>query len=112
MQVRALLHSLTSAQGKHRMKIISLDEAYDIIQGATAVIVNNDTLVYPILHDLETKDNNVFMSLECDGKILKFTEGDNRKVIVSGCNMSLLDTSVETSLETTELTILTTKYIE
>ena len=40
------------------MKILSLKEAFDLIQEAAAVIVNEDAIIYPSLSELTGENDN------------------------------------------------------
>lgn len=99
------------------MKTIPLEEAYKILEDASAIIVDDGVLVYPALSDLEFSDENEFMYLtwtddEGQEYILKFAEGDNQDVKVAGSSMFLLDTDAEDDTDVIQITILTTKELE
>jgi len=99
------------------MKTIPLEEAYKILEDASAVVVDDNVLVYPALSDLEFSDENEFMYLtwtddEGQEYALKFAEGDNQQVKVSGSSIFLLDTDAEAEEDAVQITILTTKELE
>ena len=99
------------------MKSIPLQEAYSILEEASAVIVDDSVLVYPALAELEFSDENEFMYIawnDEDGQeyVLKFAEGDNQEVKVSGTSIFLLDIDAEAEEDATQITILTTKELE
>lgn len=99
------------------MKSIPLQEAYNILEEASAVIVDDSVLVYPALAELEFSDENEFMYIawnDEDGQeyVLKFAEGDNQEVKVSGTSIFLLDIDAEAEEDATQITILTTKELE
>lgn len=99
------------------MKSIPLEEAYKILEDASAIIIDDSVLVYPALSDLEFSDENEFMYLtwsDEDGQDydLKFAEGDNQQVKVSGSSIFLLDTDAEAEEDAIQITILTTKELE
>jgi hypothetical protein len=99
------------------MKTIPLEEAYKILEDASAIIVDDSVLVYPALSDLEFSDENEFMYLTWtdDGGQeydLHFAEGDNQQVKVSGSSIFLLDTDAEAEEDAIQITILTTKELE
>ena len=99
------------------MKNIPLEEAYKILEDASAIIIDDGVLVYPALSDLEFSDENEFMYLtwtddEGQEYTLKFAEGDNQEVKVAGSSMFLLDTDAEAEEDAIQITILTTKEIE
>jgi hypothetical protein len=98
------------------MKTITLKEAFQILEDASAVIVNDYVLVYPALTDLEDSDENEFMYIAWDdeglGYDLKFCEGDNQEVKISGASMFLYDTDANDDTDHTQITILTTKDLE
>jgi len=69
------------------MKTISLEEAYNILEQASAIIVD-DAVIYPSLWELNGDDNNEFLYLswtdaDYNEFSLKFIEGDNREVELS-----------------------------
>jgi len=98
------------------MKTITLKEAYQILEDASAVIIDDSVLVYPALSDLEDDDTNEFLYIQWDdegeGYNLKFMEGDNQEVKIVGSSMFLYDTDAEGEEYHTQITILTTKNIE
>jgi hypothetical protein len=99
------------------MKNIPLEEAYKILQDSSAIIIDDGVLVYPTLSDLEFSDENEFMYLawtddEGQEYTLKFAEGDNQQVKVSGSSIFLLDTDAENDTDAIQITILTTKELE
>ena len=99
------------------MKTIPLEEAYKILEDASAIIIDDNVLVYPALSDLEFSDENEFMYLtwsdeDGQGYTLKFEEGDNQQVKVSGSSIFLLDTDAEADEDAIQITILTTKELE
>ena len=98
------------------MKKITLKEAFQILEDASAVIINDSVLVYPSLSDLEDDELNEFLYLEWDeGGLeynLKFNEGDNQEVSVVGLSMFLYDTDANGEEDHTQITILTAKSLE
>jgi hypothetical protein len=99
------------------MKKITLEEAYRILQNASAVIIDDNALIYHSLYDLEGDDENEFLYLSWDdedgcGFSLKFAEKDNREVTVSGCCMFLYDTDSEGEDDHTQITILNPTNLE
>jgi len=99
------------------MKTIPLEEAYKILEDASAIIIDDNVLVYPALSDLEFSDENEFMYLtwsDEDGQeySLHFAEGENQQVKVSGSSIFLLDTDAEAEEDAIQITILTTKELE
>ena len=98
------------------MKNIPLEDAYNILQDASAIIINDSTLVYPSLSDLEGDELNEFMYLswEEEGLVydLHFNEGDNQMVKIVGSSMFLYDTDANGEEDHTQITILTTKELE
>jgi hypothetical protein len=87
------------------MKYIPLQEAFAIIQDASAIIID-DTLTFPCLDDLNGSDENEFLYLGWEIEDLeycaKFQEGENKMVRVSGSNLFLIDNEGEE----TQITIL------
>jgi hypothetical protein len=98
------------------MKKITLKEAYQILENANAIIINDNALVYSKLWELEDDDTNVFLYVQWDdeGKKynLKFNEGDNQEVEISGSSMFLYDTDSNGDEDHTQITILITKELE
>jgi len=94
------------------MKKIPLRKAYDILQNCSAVVIDDNVLVYPALDEIEEDDANEFMYLSWSYEDLeydvKFEEGSNREVEVVGSSMFLIDIEGET----TQLTILEPKNLE
>jgi hypothetical protein len=80
------------------MKSITLKQAFNRLKESAAVIVDNDTLVYPSLADIENTSENQFLyiSWEEEGKkhSIKFMEENNQTVKVTddGAIMLLEDT--------------------
>ena len=99
------------------MKTIPLEEAYILLEDASAIIVDDGVLVYPALSDLEFSDDNEFMYVtwtddEGQEYDLHFAEGDNQQVKVSGSSIFLLDTDSKGEEDAIQITILTTKELE
>jgi hypothetical protein len=80
------------------MKTITLDEAYHILEDCSAIIIDDaDLPLYPHLAPLEDSDENEFLYLgwqNDDGLAydVKFAEGENKEVKVSGSSMFIIDT--------------------
>lgn len=96
---------------------IPLQKAFQILQDASAVIINDDVVLYPSLSDLEDDESNEFLYLEWDYEgleyNLKFNEGDNQEVEVVGSSMFLYDTDSECSAtDHTQITILVAQNLE
>jgi hypothetical protein len=99
------------------MKTITLKEAYQILEDASAVIIDDSVLVYPALDMIEGSDENEFLYLSWDDEdgqeySLKFCEGENQEVKVIGSSMFLYDTDADGEEDHTQITILTTKELE
>jgi hypothetical protein len=99
------------------MKDIPLQDAYKILEDASAIIIDDGVLVYPALAELEFSDENEFMYLtwsDEDGQeySLHFAEGDNQEVVIEGSSMFLMDTDAEDDTDAIQITILTTKELE
>ena len=94
------------------MKHITLQEAYNILEEASAIIVDDDALIYPSLADLEDELDNEFLYLSWDseglGFAIKFKEENNQHPKVSGDRLLLNDTEGEEI----SLTILMPKTLE
>lgn len=98
------------------MKTVTLKEAYYILSLASAVIINESTVVYPSLWELTGEGENEFLYLswEDEGRdySLKFNEGDNLEAKIEGCCLFLYDTDANDDDDQTMLTILTPKQLE
>ena len=98
------------------MKTITLKEAYRILEDANAVIIDNDVVLYPSLEPISGDELNEFLFFRWDDGgleyTLKFLEGDNQEVKVSGSSICLIDTNAKDKNDYTEITILTTKELE
>jgi hypothetical protein len=98
------------------MKTITLKEAFRILEDASAVIINDDVVLYPSLDMIEGSDENEFLFFRWDDGgleyTLKFCEGDNQEVKLVGSSMFLYDTDADGKEDYTQLTILITKELE
>ena len=98
------------------MKTITLKEAYNILQDASAIIIDDNVLAYSPLSELKEDDTNEFLYLGWEdeglGYTLKFCEGDNQEVRIVGSSMFLYDTDANGDEDTTQITILITKELE
>ena len=99
------------------MKTITLKEAYQILEDASAIILDDSVLVYPALDMIEGSDENEFLYLSWDDEdgqeySLKFCEGENQEVKVVGSSMFLYDTDSDGEEDHIQITILTTKELE
>ena len=93
------------------MKTIPIEEAFELIWGASAIQLSDGTLMYPELYDLGYPDQE-FMYLSLDEtrmvETIHFFEKDNKTVKVSGSSMYLYDICGHCR----EMTILTPKQLE
>lgn len=94
------------------MKTITLEKAFDILEECSA-IVHDNVVSYPGLADLSGEDDNEFlyMSWENDEHLnyaIRFTEGSNRSIKVSGSSMFLVDHEGDE----TQITILEPKQLD
>ncbi len=98
------------------MKKITLKEAYRILEDASAVIIDNDVVLYPSLQELEDDNTNEFLYFRWDDGGLEYTlafnEEDNQEVKLVGSSMFLYDTDSNGEEDPTQITILTTKELE
>jgi hypothetical protein len=98
------------------MKTITLKKAYQILEDASAVIINDEVVLYPSLDRIKESDENEFLYFTWDDGGLEyalyFNEGDNQEVKISGSSMFLYDTDADGEEDHTQLTILTTKELE
>lgn len=95
------------------MKKITLQEAVAILENSSAIIIDDNALMYTGLQDLKNDDSNIFLRLfytNDEGLTFgyDFTEGDNQKVQVIGSNMFLKDDNGEDC----KLTILCPQNLE
>jgi hypothetical protein len=94
------------------MKEITLKEAYQILEDSSAVIIDDNVLVYPGLDDITGDLENEFLYInwENDGEEfeVRFLEGHNQTCTVSGSSLFLKDSEGED----TQISILTTKELE
>jgi hypothetical protein len=106
------------------MKTITLEEAHQILDECFAVVIDRDVLVYPRLSDLEHSNKNEFLYISRGASQLiswgdeyriyslshsvRFAEGENQSVKVSGNSMFLVDTNGDEC----QLTILEPKQLE
>ena len=98
------------------MKTITLKEAYRTLSLATAVIIDENALVYPSLWELTGEAENEFLYLSwedegCDYS-LKFNEADNLEAKIEGCCLFLFDTDANDDDDVTLLTILAPKQLD
>lgn len=87
---------------------IPLNKAFEILQDASAVIIDGDVLVCPSLDTLTGDDDNEFMYLGWQSEeglcySVKYAEELNREVKVSGSSMFLINTDGDED----QITILT-----
>lgn len=95
------------------MKTITLKEAHQILEDASAIIIDDDVVLYPSLEPISGDELNEFLFLRWDDGGLEYTlqflEGDNQEVEVVGSSMFLY---AEGDNEHTQITILTAKELE
>jgi hypothetical protein len=98
------------------MKTVTLKEAFRILEDASAVIINDEVVLFPSLSELTEDHTNEFLFFrwDWDGNeySLKFCEGDNQKVNLVGSSMFLFDTDADGEEDHTQITILITKELE
>lgn len=95
---------------------IPLQKAFEIIQDASAVIINESTLLYPRLSDLTDDEANEFLYFNWDEEgleySLKFCEGDNQEVEIVGSSMFFYDADANGKEDHTQITILVPQRLE
>lgn len=96
------------------MKEITLKEAYQILEDASAILVE-DQVLFPVLTPLTGKAHNTFLMLDWEDSEklwyeLAFDEGENQTVAVSGGSLFLLPNRNEE--EEVQITILQEKNLE
>lgn len=95
---------------------IPLEKAFEILENASAIIINDDVVMYPSLADLEDDESNEFLNLTWEIRgleySLKFCEGDNKEVEVVGTSMFLYDTDANDDSDHTQITILVPESLE
>lgn len=93
-------------------KKITLKTAYQILEDCSAVIIDDDVLIYPSLDDLTGEGDNQFLRLKWEDEglefHLRFEEEDNQEIIISGSSIVLKDTKGDEA----QLTILVPKDLE
>jgi hypothetical protein len=98
------------AIGRRPTKTITLQEAYTLLEGASALMVDNNILVYAGLNDLTGDDRNEFLYLrwEDDGRgyTREFEEGFNREVDVEGSSLFLFEPDASDDDDCTKITLL------
>ena len=83
-------------------KEISIQDAYHILRQCIGVMLE-DRFIEPSIFDIEDDYSNEWLSLQWEeeyrGEILDvvvaFTEGDNKKVLLEGSEMTLVNTDGE-----------------
>lgn len=95
---------------------IPLQKAYQILEDASAVIIDGSVLLYPALSELEDDELNEFLYFQWEEEgleyNLKFNEGDNQEVEVIGSSMFLYDTDADGEEDHTQITILVPQKLE
>jgi len=93
------------------MKTVPIEEAFELIWGASAIQLSDGTLMYPELYDLGYPDQE-FMYLSLDEtrmvETIHFFEKDNERVKISNSSMFLYDSCGIYR----EITILIQKQLE
>lgn len=95
------------------MKKITLKEAMNLISAASAIIVDDDVLLYPsVENEPSGNPEEVFLWLkwEIDGEeyMAQFKEGDNQEITVVGSSMFL----TESDENVAQVTLLTPQNVE
>ena len=97
-----LWHNEVKQVNSWMVKEITLRKAFEILQQCTAVILEG-RFVEPHLYEIEDEYGNEFMSLqwseEFEGSeldfVVSFNEGDNLKVPLEGCELTLVNSEGE-----------------
>jgi hypothetical protein len=96
------------------MKKITLNQAHILLQNASGVLISDtpDPLL-PCYAELDGNDENQFLYISWDddeGMMydVKFAEGENREVTISGCSMFLIDNEGEE----VQITLLVPQILE
>lgn len=93
-----------------------MKEAYEILQTASAVIIDDLALAYPGLADLKGNAENEFLFVTWEDRVedyfLRFTEGGNVSVRVVGDSLFLYNTEAESDGDFTKVTILRNVNLE
>jgi hypothetical protein len=97
------------------MKTITLEKAIELLESASAIIIDND--ISPLIYPSIWKDDNAeFLYLQWEYEFceysLKFHALDNKEVKVSGTSMFLVDTDAEDENDHTQITLLTQMTLE
>jgi hypothetical protein len=83
------------------MKKINLHQAHILLQNASGILIDEVAdPIMPCMADLDGNDENQFLYISWDddeGMMydVKFAEGENREVTISGCSMFLIDNEGE-----------------
>ena len=100
-----------------KMKTITLQEACNLIENSSALIIDNDIspLIYPSLWNYDDNDEE-FMYLQYEHNFceynLKFKASDNQNVKISGSSLFLIDTEAENENDHTQITLLAPMNLE
>jgi hypothetical protein len=96
------------------MKKIPLQEAYQILEEASAIVVE-DQVLFPVLSPPKGENHHTFLLLEWEDSEklwyeLEFDEGENQTVAVSGSSLFLFPN--DTPEEEVQITVLQEKNLE
>jgi hypothetical protein len=96
------------------MKKITLNHAHILLQNASGIVISDtpDPLL-PCYAELDGSDENEFLYITWEDDIgqeyyLKFNEGENREVTISGSSMFLIDNEGEE----VQITLLVPQILE
>lgn len=75
-----------------KLKMISPKEAHDLLEQSAAVIADDNLLCYPELQGVTGDPDHTFLKIcwvddEDFSRVLRFTEGDNKFIKVSGTSI-------------------------
>lgn len=93
------------------MKTITLEQACNLIEKSSALIINNDVnpVIYPSLWNNSDEDDE-FMYLQYEYEFceynLQFKASDNKEVKVSGSSLFLIDKDAKNENDYTQITLL------
>lgn len=79
---------------------ITLAQAFDLLENCSAVVMDDNTVIYPNLLDLEGKEDNEFVNFswtngEGYDHYVACNEGENKTVEINGSLMTLVDNDTD-----------------
>lgn len=72
------------------MRVITLKEAHDLLSRCSALMVNGENLVFPMIEGLTGEESNAFLHLVSDATEFSFLELHNKWVEIDDDSLLLL----------------------